>query len=118
MVVHSQDPVDFISRAKVRKGIATPVPCGRCGRLLTDPVSIARGYGEECAAQVHAERALVAAWPTGTRVRVTAGSHAGLTGTVRSVDPRKVWPVKVWLDGKWCAERFPADRLERIDGAA
>ena len=29
--------------------------CGRCGRLLTDPKSIARGYGPHCWAILQAE---------------------------------------------------------------
>jgi hypothetical protein len=114
MVTHSHNLQEFIAKAQARRGITSPVKCRRCGQLLTDPVSIRAGIGPECAEADRAERRLEAAWPRGTRVRITGGSNEGLTGTVMLVNPRKAYPVKVWLDGRMCAERFPADRLERI----
>jgi uncharacterized protein DUF6011 len=35
-----------------------PVPCDRCGRLLTDPESIARGMGPVCADKAACEAAM------------------------------------------------------------
>src|SRR5687768_16621827 len=98
LTLHLDDEVEtFIARGLARRGIAGPTKCRRCGQLLTDPVSIRAGIGPECAEQDRAERRLVAAWPRGTRVRITGGSNEGLTGTVVLVNPRKAYPVKVWL---------------------
>jgi hypothetical protein len=115
MATHSHDIDTFIARAKLRRSLHTPVPCQRCGRELTDPASILRGYGDECAGKIEAERALLAAWPKGTRVRITDGSNEGLTGAVMAVDPQRAL-ARVWLDGRMCAQSVPVAWLERIGG--
>ncbi len=116
MVTYSHDPIPFMARGRARKGLVTPVPCGRCGRLLTDAASIMRGYGDECAAQVVSERAVIVAWPVGTQVRITGGLDEGRTGTIVRVMPKKACPVRVSIDGHMYLAWYPVHQLERIGG--
>jgi hypothetical protein len=116
MATHSHNIKEFIVRAQARKGIVRPIPCGRCGRMLTDPASIARGYGEECASQVSSERELIVTWPLGARVRITGGLDAGRTGTIVRVMPKRPYPVRVSVDGHMYVAWYPVNRLELIGG--
>jgi hypothetical protein len=58
--------------------------CSRCGRVLTDPASIAAGIGPECAEQDAADREVEDTFPVGAGIRITDANttSAGLTGTV------------------------------------
>jgi hypothetical protein len=118
MVTYSQDPQDFLMRARRRKGIVTPVTCRRCGQLLTDPGSIAAGIGPECAGRETSEREVLTTWPLGARVRITGGTDEGRTGKIVRVMPRRPYPVRVSIDGHGYITWYPVNRLELIGGAA
>jgi hypothetical protein len=118
MAIHSHDIQRVIARARARKGIVDPIPCGRCGRLLTDPASIAREYGPECEAQAISERELIVAWPTGAQVRITGGTDAGRTGRIVRVSPKRPYPVQVSIEEHGYITWYPVNRLERIGGEA
>lgn len=88
--------------------------CTICNRTLTDPASVARGYGPECAARFATQTAEQGRLAVGTTVTVTGGSYAGQTGTVASYVPRpgkrNHRPVRVSF-GRYDG-RYTPDQLE------
>lgn len=96
-------------------GLITFGTCGRCKRPITDPESIARGYGPECAHLVAADQAEAARFPVNSQVRSTTPDHRG-PGTVVGYRSGEAKPFRVSFRGY--AVNLRADELEPIGGAA
>lgn len=88
--------------------------CIICNRTLTDPASVARGYGPECAARFATQVAEQGRLAVGTTVTVISGSYAGETGEVLGYNTRpgkrNHRPVLVSF-GRYTG-KYTADQLE------
>ena len=76
--------------------------CTICKRELTDPASIARGWGPECAKVAQDRTDLARQFPLGCRVRYIASTSEGLEGQVIGHRHRARKPslLVIRVDGK------------------